>query len=93
MLNEHQRLQAVQNIKIVDKALLGDAGDKLKTVETIKPDIIFLGYDQKVDEADLAKNLKNRGLTPKIIRAKPYKETLYKSSIIKSRQYPSGSPK
>lgn len=93
VMNEHERLNAVQSLNIVDKAVLGNEGDKLKTVAALKPDIICLGYDQRVDEAQLASQLKQRGISAKIIRAKPYKEKMYKSSILKLHQYPSGNPK
>lgn len=92
VMNEKDRLKLIQNMKIVDKAVLGDEHDKLKTVEMIKPDIICLGYDQKIDEVLLAQQLKTRGISAKIIRAKPYKETLYKSSILKSHQCLSNNP-
>lgn len=93
VMSENDRLKVIQNLRIVDKAVLGNEADKLKTVEQLKPDIICLGYDQRIDETELALQLKQRGITAKIIRAKPYKEHIYKSSILKSCQCLSNSPK
>ncbi|HLC19732.1 MAG TPA: adenylyltransferase/cytidyltransferase family protein [Candidatus Nanoarchaeia archaeon] len=92
VMNEQDRLKIIQSLKIVDKAVLGNEHDKLKTVEKLKPGIICLGYDQRVDESELAQQLKTRGINAKIIRAKPYKETIYKSSILKSHQCLSNNP-
>jgi FAD synthetase len=78
--NEKERHARVAEQKIVDKAVLGNEGDKLKIVEQEKPDVICLGYDQQVDENLLKKALANRGLMPKIIRLKPYFPEKYKSS-------------
>src|SRR3989338_7369584 len=74
IMNEHDRLKLVQNLKIVDKAILGSETDKLKTIEELKPDIICLGYDQKVDERQLENELKKRNLKAKIVRIPPYKQ-------------------
>ncbi len=79
---EKERYQNVAVQAIVDKAVLGNEGDKLKIVEQEKPDIICLGYDQAVDETKLQEILKQRGLTPLIVRAKPYFPEKYKSSLL-----------
>ena len=83
IMNENDRLKLVQNLKIIDRAILGSETDKLQTIEEIKPDIICLGYDQKVDEKNLQNELKKRNLAIKIIRAQPYKPETYKSSKLK----------
>ncbi len=82
-LKEKDRLELVKHINIVDKAVLGDKKDILKSVEKIKPEIICLGYDQKVKESWLKKELEKRKTKAKIIRAKAYESKLYKSSFYK----------
>jgi FAD synthetase len=57
------------------KAKLGQLRDRFKVIEKYKPDIICLGYDQAVDETSLQKYFFGR-----VIRLKPYKEKIYKSS-------------
>jgi len=66
--DEEQRLEVLKSIRYVYQVILGDPDDILKSVERIKPDIIFLGPDQQVDEKKLSEELKKRGLEPKIIR-------------------------
>ena len=66
--NENMRRELVQNLKPVDKAVLGYEGDRFRTVEELKPDIIALGYDQEVDEEKLRHDLAARGLPTKVIR-------------------------
>ena len=45
---EDIRLEIVSNLKPVDVAILGSEEDFMIPVKKIKPDIIFLGYDQKM---------------------------------------------
>lgn len=69
--DENQRLEVVKGIKYVFDAFLGDEKDFLKSVEKVKPDIIFLGPDQRVDENKLKEELRKRGLeNVEIIRFK-----------------------
>jgi FAD synthetase len=79
---EKERHTRVASVSIVDTAVLGNEGDKLKIVEQEKPDMICLGYDQKVDEEKLKEALAKRGLTPKIVRANAYHPEKYKSSLM-----------
>lgn len=79
---EKIRLKHVKSTKLVDKAMLGDLKDPYKCLKKEKPNIICLGYDQssfKIDQAIL----KRLGLKCKIIKLKPYKKHIYKSSKIK----------
>ena len=80
---EKERLEHVASQKIVDKAVLGNEGDKLKIVEQEKPDIICLGYDQG-DEEKLKEALAKRGVFPRIVKAQAYHPEKYKSSLLKT---------
>lgn len=62
IIPEYQRLEVVESIKYVYKAILGDQEDFLKPVIDLRPDIIFLGPDQWPDEKDLASKLRSMGL-------------------------------
>ncbi len=77
-----ERKQKVAELNIVDKVMIGNEEDKLKIVEQEKPDVIMLGYDQKIDDNQLKQELKKRKLNPKIIRAKAYQPEKYKSSLL-----------
>ena len=79
---EKERHARVAVVPIVDKAVLGNEEDKLKIVEQEKPDVICLGYDQKVNEEKLKEALAQRGLTPTIVRATAYFPEKYKSSLM-----------
>lgn len=56
------RARVVGALKVVDEAIIGKEGDMLDTVESVKPDIIVLGYDQSFDVAELSERLEKRGL-------------------------------
>jgi FAD synthetase len=82
--DEDYRLKEINKLDFVDEALLGHKGDILEVLEEFKPDVICLGYDQKtVDEGNLKQELQKRNLKAEIIRAKPFKEDVYKSSKMK----------
>jgi len=68
IMNEKDRLAVVSAIKYVYKAFLGDESDFLKPIEVIRPDIIFLGPDQFMDEEYLSMELAKRGLKVKVER-------------------------
>ena len=78
--SEIKRLAAIRDLKYVDQAILGNPGDKYVVVHMINPDIICLGYDQSSFTENLEKNLKERGLSPKIIRLDGFMPEKYKSS-------------
>ncbi|MBI1811574.1 MAG: FAD synthase [Nitrospirae bacterium] len=49
--NENERRESVEKTGIPDKAILGYTDkDIFKILENLKPDIIALGYDQRVSE-------------------------------------------
>jgi len=73
---EAMRVELVGALKPVDKAILGKERDMFEIVQQIKPDIIALGYDQRFNERDLEKKLKERGLTVKIVRLQKYEDDL-----------------
>ncbi|HDN02218.1 MAG TPA: FAD synthase [Candidatus Bathyarchaeota archaeon] len=83
IFDEETRRFMVEQLKPVDKAVLGYEGkDLTRIVFDIKPDIIVLGYDQKIDENELADKLKRNGLSSKIFRASKYSGRFKSSSEI-----------
>ena len=81
--NERDRLEAVRMLKIVDEAVLGKLGNIFDIIEEIKPNVICLGYDQKVQKQELEDELRKRGIKAEVIRISPYMSNLYKSSKLK----------
>lgn len=80
-LDELARLEIVNSLKLVDKAVLGDKKDWYKMILKYKPDVICLGYDQMVPK-NFPSELRGRGVAAKIVRLKAYKPKKYKSSKI-----------
>lgn len=79
--DENYRLNEIKKLDFVDKAVLGHKEDILDVLDEFNPDVICLGYDQRtVDKEKLRKELIKRSLKAEIVRAKPYKENVYKSS-------------
>jgi FAD synthetase len=73
---ELMRLELVQALKPVDRALLGKEGDMFQIVREVSPDIIVLGYDQAFDQKKLEAELAKRGLKVKVVRLSMYGEDL-----------------
>jgi FAD synthetase len=81
---EKERIEKIRELEVVDKVLLGYKGDKLQIVKQENPDILCLGYDQKVCIEELRERLKKLVLKPEIKRMKPFKPEKYKSSIFRN---------
>ena len=78
--SEKERLSLVEAIRYVNKAVLGSVDDYIKHIVSQKPDVIALGYDQRAYTKDLKLKLGKAGLKVRIVRLKPFKPRLYKTS-------------
>ena len=79
--DENYRLEQVNKLEFVDEAVLGQIGNIFDILGEINPDVICLGYDQKTVEIEkLKEELKKRKIDAEIVRAKPFKEDVFKSS-------------
>ena len=68
IIPEEQRLRMVAALKPVDHAVLGDKTDMFRPIEEIQPSVITIGFNQFFDETKLRAQLKQRGLSPEIVR-------------------------
>ena len=80
--NEKERLKLVRENKLVDKVVLSGIQNHLTHIIKGRPEIIALGYDQKAYVKNLKKDLRNKGVEVKILRLKPYKEKVFKNSLL-----------
>ena len=80
--NEKERLENVRSLEIVNEAALGKHGNIFNIIEEIKPDVICLGYDQKVQKQELEDELKKRGIKAEVLRIGSYMPHIYKSSMM-----------
>ena len=70
ILSAEMRSEVVSHIKPVDQTVIGRTGDMLDIiVEELKPDVIALGYDQRLFTcSELEENLLSRGIKVKVVR-------------------------
>ena len=68
IIPEEQRLLMVAALRPVDHAVLGDKTDMFRPIEEIQPSVITIGFNQFFDETKLRAQLKQRGLSPEIVR-------------------------
>jgi FAD synthetase len=80
--SEKARLRFVKTSRFVNKAVLGGLKNHLTHILKEKPQIVGLGYDQKAYVKELKRDIKSGKLNLKLVRLKPYKPQLLKSSII-----------
>ena len=81
--NEKERLDFLKHIDLIDEVILGDKTDAYKKIGEIKPDVIALGYDQKVYVDKLADAITEFGLETQIAKLTPYREGELKSNKIR----------
>lgn len=81
--NENERLEIIQNLRIVDKAILGSKDNIYLSVKRVNPKIVVLGYDQAPSDEILAEKFRKYKISAKIIRARPFEQETKKSSKIK----------
>lgn len=86
LFNEKKRMSLVKKCDLVDKVVLSGLGDHIPHIIKEAPDIIALGYDQKFYIKNLKKYLKDKGISIKIVRLKPYKEKIYKSHLLNKKK-------
>ncbi len=81
--SEQKRKKQLELVAAVDKVVLGGERKYLPHILKEHPAIIALGYDQTAYVNTLKEDLKLAGQKTKIVRLKPYKPHLYKTSLIK----------
>lgn len=82
-MNLAERLEYLEEEGDVDEVVMGDL--KLSSWDVIKkymPDIIALGYDQKLLREDLNKNLSSLDIKPEIKILDEYEPNKYHSSFL-----------
>jgi FAD synthetase len=89
IMPEYQRCALVASLKVVDEAILGyEDFDMGKIVETVKPDVIALGYDSHMSslEHSVRNAIKERALKIRIAKIGKFSsDELDSSSKIKQR--------
>ncbi len=83
LFSEIERLEMVASVRYVDSARLGNAGDWFDVLTEVRPAVLLLGYDQKVDENRLQGFLKQNGLSARVVRGTGFETYKFKSSNIK----------
>lgn len=79
-VGENERLEIVSELKIVDRARLGNLENQFLVLSEERPDVLLLGYDQVVDEKELMKTCSE--LKIEVKRANPFNEKEFKSSFL-----------
>jgi len=89
--NEKSRLKNLEETSWSNVVILGEKKDKTKVIRRYRPSIIALGYDQFAFTHQLEKLIIDLNLDAKIVRLKPYRPDIYKSSLIREKNDQSSS--
>jgi len=84
--NEKERQEAVLDLNLADRVLLGSLINKHAAIKKYRPEKIALGYDQTHFTGQLEQKIKDFKLKTKIIRLKSFRPDKYKTSIIKNEK-------
>lgn len=79
IFNEHERLEMIASLRIVDRAMLGDKVGEWTILRKLKPDVVCIGYDQNVEWVAHC----GFKCLPKLIRIKGWQTRKYRSSKLK----------
>lgn len=87
VMPENQRLALVASLKVVDDAFLGlEHFDVGEVIQTIKPDVIALGYDQENMAAKVREYVQKHGLRVTVIKVGKFgQDELDSSSKIRQK--------
>tara|TARA_B100000029_G_scaffold411634_1_gene414048 strand:+ start:135 stop:581 length:447 start_codon:yes stop_codon:yes gene_type:complete len=87
ILSDKRRAEVVLQLKPVNEVVIGRTGDMLDIiVEEIKPDVIALGFDQRLfTRNELESKLFDRGLIVKVVRLEEMEQDLAGSRKIISK--------
>jgi FAD synthetase len=90
VMKQDDRAFLVGSLMMVDKAVIGEPLERTSDVYNIflkyRPDVIALGYDQRVDVEEMKRWLARHKIKAKIVRVnKRLDESWYKSSKVKAR--------
>ncbi len=71
LFKEKDRVAMVGSLRMVDRAVLGnrisDKNGIYRILKRLRPDVIALGYDQRIDMAELKRRLRLYGLRSRIV--------------------------
>ena len=85
VLGENDRLAQVRAHPLVYLAVLGHEHDnRYQIIEELKPDVICIGYDQRVPP-NFEQGLLDRGINAKIVKLKAYFPETYKTMKLRKK--------
>jgi FAD synthetase len=95
--NETERKRALRASGLVDAAYLGDrTPGSYAILRRLAPDVVCLGHDQHLLEADLREWVRRKGARLAIHRLRAYRPDIYKSSklerAVHSGSWPAAGP-
>jgi FAD synthetase len=86
VLSAQERKKNLEKAGVADKVVVGDARNFFRVVKTERPDVIALGHDQNMEEAEIRKALALLGLNCKVVRIRKFLEGYSTSRMMKDKK-------
>lgn len=86
VFNEKKRVENIKRLKLAKKVVLGGLKNPWLHIVKERPDVIALGYDQRTYVTKLNEELHRHGLKTKVVRLRPFRQEVFKSSIIRKKK-------
>lgn len=81
-----ERKRNLEKVGIVDKVVIGEDLDLYRVVKRENPEVIVLGFDQKMDERKIREECKKMGIECRVLRLKKRKKGYSVSKLMKIRK-------
>jgi len=82
VMPEDHRRALVESLKVVDEAVLGfEDFDMSRVIQTIKPDVIAVGYDQNGIERKVRETVVEKGFPVQVVKIGKFGKTELNSSL------------
>jgi len=84
--DQAERKRNLEKLGTANRVVIGDDTDFMKVVRKERPDVIVLGYDQKMSEKELEKMLEKNGIDCRVFRINERLDGYKTSRIIKNNE-------
>lgn len=80
VVSQENRVQMMEELKSVDRVILGGEGDRYDVVRKVKPDIIAIGFDQVHNKERMEEELAKRKIKCRVVRLDKFASDLDSTS-------------
>ncbi len=80
LLTTRERMRLVAALKGVDRVVSGDRTFRWSIIRRLRPDVVAVGYDQRMDHPEFLRQLEGMSSPPILVQLPPFHASRYRSS-------------